>query len=166
MDQSNIYRNKLLKYSYKNAQNNNNIYQNKIQLYSHLCETIGNKKFVYLKFYHTVLNFLDMDIIKYISMFNKINDTQYDIVFNDIKLQLKVNELNIKYIEKYKSVIIFNLKENMTIIKDELLDDACWSELLSKLILWKILFLYEFNEKYYQMIKTYCKEQINTILFT
>ena len=160
MDQYDIYQKKLQKYKYKYTLNKNESYNDKIKLYSDLCIKSCCDMFNYLKFYHGILKFLDMNIIKYISEFNKMTDNNYQHIFDNIKNQLGMTNLNVKYIDKYFHVKNFSSQENIDQIMIDLSDKNRWSDVLSKLILWKILFLYEFNEKVYPKIKEFCRNKI------
>jgi 2,3-bisphosphoglycerate-independent phosphoglycerate mutase len=164
MDQHDIYQKKLKKYKYKYALNKNEIYNDKINLYSNLCVKSCCDIFNNLKFYYGILKFLDMNIIKYISEFNKITDRNYQSIFDNIKSQLGFANLNVRYIDKYSHVKDFSSKDNIDQIIMDLSDKNKWSIVLSKLILWKILYLYEFNEKLYPKIKEFCQNKIvNTL---
>ena len=69
-------------------------------------------------------------------------------------------------IDKYFHVKDFSSKDNIDQIVMDLSDKNRWSDVLSKLILWKILFLYEFNEKLYPKIKEFCQNKIADTLET
>jgi hypothetical protein len=117
-----------------------------------------------LKFYYKVLKFLDMNIIIYISAFNKATDGNYQTVFDSLRTKLGLGDFDVKYMVEYRNVKNFSSEENIRIILGQLSNKAEWPNVLSKIILWKILYLYEFSEKIKPKIKEFCQNKIDGIL--
>lgn len=164
MDKTDIYQKKLIKYQHKYLNNNKEIYHEKIKLYSNLSENSQKEIFNNLKFYYTVLKFFDLDIIKNISEFNKVIDNNYQQIFDNIKNQLGDINLNIRYVDEYRNIKNFSSDENISQLIKELSDKHSWANALSKIILWKILYLYDFNRLVCPKIKEFCQININTLL--
>lgn len=155
MDKYAIYQNKLTKYKFRNGKTPTPTYHDKIVLYETLCNNLRHELLHELKFHYCVLNFLGMDVIKYISELNKSGD--HTKVFSGIKTQLNTN-LDVKYNEIDKRFTPDNFP------LPQLSNKASWPNLLSKIILWKLLYLYDFNAQLMPKIKEFCQDRITTLL--
>lgn len=149
---------KLTKYESKlKDSNNNETYKTKYKIYSNLC----NDNLTYLKFYLLVIKFLDAEFIKYISQYNKKEN-----VFDQIKKDFNFKDLQIEYTDIYNN---FDFLKNVDNIIKELISDLSfknnWGNAISKIIMLKILFLYEFNANMYLNIKEFCQNKIDKIIF-
>lgn len=155
---SNDPQHKLAKYESKlKNSTNNNAYKEKIKIYSNLC----NNTLTQLKFYLLFIKFLDTDFIKYINLFSKKQD-----VFAQIKTDFNFNNLQIKYTNIYEN---FDFLKNVDIITKELITDLSfektWDNAISKIIMLKLLFLYDFNRLTYPHLKDFCQKNIDRIIF-
>ena len=182
-----LFSDKVLKYNYKvGKDNDNNVYKLKLEMYKKYegvtlfyktnslvflsCFKKGNDYYLdtfvngmlhmdqeninKLKFYYIVLKFLEMDIIKYINNF----DINHDSYFENISDNLGLFNYKLQYSDINKDN--FNVDDCITY----LIDKSKWSEALSKMVTWKIMFLYKFNKRAYPKIKEFCEKEISNIM--
>lgn len=116
-----------------------------------------NNDLDHVLFYCSIMNFFEMDFIKYITLFKMNRNNAFNTIKKDCNFNLSIGFVNVLNPLNHFDIVTADILK-------ELSNHSTWNIALSKIISYKLLYLYDFNAKVQPHIKSFCQQHINDMI--